>query len=89
MNKTIRFLFVLTLILITVFCSGCAKKSSLERVQESLSKTNAEGIAKMSEASNRYKYYEAESKGDTYCADCDKYIEGKVRICTYCGQYIK
>lgn len=26
--------------------------------------------------------------GDTYCKRCDKYIEGTVRICPYCGQYI-
>ena len=30
----------------------------------------------------------ANSKGDSYCKKCDKYIEGKVRICTYCGQYL-
>ena len=30
----------------------------------------------------------ADSKGDSYCEKCDKYIAGKVRICTYCGQYI-
>ena len=32
---------------------------------------------------------EAEANGDTYCSSCKKFIEGKVRICPYCGQYIK
>ena len=31
---------------------------------------------------------QAEMNGDTYCANCDKFIEGKVRICPYCGQYV-
>lgn len=35
-----------------------------------------------------FKEIEAEWNGDTYCKKCDKYIPGKVRICTYCGQYV-
>lgn len=31
---------------------------------------------------------QADYNGDTYCKKCDKYIEGKVRICTFCGKYI-
>lgn len=30
----------------------------------------------------------ADRNGDTYCKKCDKFIEGSVRICPYCGQYI-
>lgn len=30
----------------------------------------------------------AAMNGDTYCKKCKKYIEGRVRICTFCGQYI-
>lgn len=33
-------------------------------------------------------YMQAEMNGDTYCSNCDKFIEGKVRICPYCGQYV-
>ena len=35
-----------------------------------------------------FKSATAELNGDTYCKNCKKFIEGKVRICTYCGQYI-
>jgi hypothetical protein len=28
------------------------------------------------------------ANGDSYCEACDKAIAGKVRICTYCGQYL-
>lgn len=35
-----------------------------------------------------FKSLEASENGDTYCKACDKFIEGKVRICPYCGQYI-
>lgn len=31
---------------------------------------------------------QAAENGDTYCVKCNKFIEGKVRICPYCGQYI-
>lgn len=31
---------------------------------------------------------QADINGDTYCSNCDKFIEGKVRICPYCGQYV-
>lgn len=34
------------------------------------------------------KQNQARRNGDTYCIACDKFIEGKVRICTYCGEYI-
>lgn len=33
-------------------------------------------------------YMQAEMNGDTYCANCDKFIAGTVRICPYCGQYV-
>ena len=28
------------------------------------------------------------NSNDSYCKKCDKYMEGKHRICTYCGQYL-
>jgi hypothetical protein len=34
------------------------------------------------------KEVQANINGDTYCKKCDKFAEGKVRICPYCGQYI-
>lgn len=34
------------------------------------------------------KAIDAAIKGDTYCEKCDKYMEGRVRICKFCGQYI-
>lgn len=89
MNKTIRILFVLSLVFISIFCSGCVKEMTMDDVEEHLSKANAEGVAKLREDIKRYEIQGALANGDTYCKDCDKYIEGKVRICTYCGQYIK
>ena len=47
-----------------------------------------EGVDKISKQITGGKGHEAFLKGDTYCRNCDKFIEGRVRICTYCGQYI-
>ena len=35
-----------------------------------------------------FKGIEAENNGDTYCSKCKKVNPGRVRICSYCGQYI-
>lgn len=43
---------------------------------------------KLNQIGSNYKRSEAAQKGDTYCSNCDKFIEGKVRICTFCGEYI-
>lgn len=32
---------------------------------------------------------EADMKGDTYCTKCKKITDGKVRVCSHCGQYVK
>ena len=32
---------------------------------------------------------EAELNGDTYCTKCNKITEGKVRVCSHCGKYVK
>lgn len=44
--------------------------------------------SKINQIGTSYKRSEAAQKGDTYCSNCDKFIEGKVRICTFCGEYI-
>lgn len=83
-------LFVLVLAMITVFCCGCGdNRSEGEKVRDALKESNFEGLAEFQAGAAKYHEYAAESSGDTYCANCDKYIEGKVRICTFCGQYIK
>ena len=46
---------------------------------------NDAGVKKFTDSFNKE---EAKSKGDTYCSKCGKFIEGKVRICPYCGKYI-
>lgn len=46
------------------------------------------GMAKYNFGGSSAKKLEAEMKGDTYCTKCDKVNPGRVRICTYCGQYI-
>lgn len=38
--------------------------------------------------SNSIKKAQAADKGDSYCKKCNRFIEGKVRICPNCGQYI-
>ena len=47
-----------------------------------------EGVDRVKDGFEAYNQLEAESKGDSYCKDCGKYIEGTVSICPYCGQYI-
>lgn len=47
-----------------------------------------EGYNGMKEGLEEAKQREAEAMGDSYCKECQKYAEGKVSICPYCGQYI-
>lgn len=49
------------------------------------SNVDREEVERRSESLDRM---QAEMNGDTYCSNCDKFIEGKVRICPYCGQYV-
>lgn len=37
---------------------------------------------------DKYDFHVLPRAGDSYCRKCKKYIEGIVRICPYCGQYI-
>ena len=43
----------------------------------------------MSGIKNSMNQSQAKRNGDTYCSRCDKFIEGRVRICPTCGKYIK
>lgn len=50
-------------------------------------KTNVAGAWVDDDEIAKYNFNFAGSE-DTYCKKCKKYMEGKKRICTFCGQYI-
>lgn len=83
-----RFVCILLLVALAAgFCVGCERRRTPEEIWDSMVDQK-----KVDEFNQRFKEgnkrLEAEMKGDTYCGKCDKFIPGKVRICTYCGQYI-
>lgn len=51
-------------------------------------KTKALGVWIDDEEIAKYDFGGVSLYGDTYCKKCKKYMEGKKRICTFCGQYI-
>lgn len=78
---------VLLVVLAAGFCAGCKREPTLEEIWDSM--VDQEEVDKrVSQINNSIKMHEAELKGDTYCPKCDKYMEGRSRICKYCGQYI-
>ena len=67
--------------LIVIVCMCCACGSDKDQITIAGVPVSREGV-------NRFSAGFAEVNGDTYCQRCDKIIEGKVRVCPYCGKYI-
>ena len=83
--KKLIALFVL--VAITILClTAC--ESHEGQVQIGGVWVDEEGVDRIRDGMEEGKQQEAEAKGDSYCKDCGKYIEGTVSICPYCGQYI-
>ena len=83
--KKLIALFVL--VIATVMClTAC--ESHEGQVQVGGMWVDEEGYNEMKEGLEEAKQREAEAMGDSYCKECQKYAEGKVSICPYCGQYI-
>ena len=69
------------LFIIVLLCCGCdSHKGQVQIAGVWIDEKNLEKYD--------FKSLEARDNGDTYCKACDKFIEGKVRICPYCGKYI-
>lgn len=82
MKKAITL--TVALLLCIIICSACGK-SAKKSAAPTFSPANQEYMQEIKNSMNESR---AQRSGDTYCKRCDKYIEGKVRICPYCGQYI-
>ena len=67
------------LFIIVLLCCGC--DSHKDQVKIAGVNVSKDGVDRFTEAF-------AQTNGDTYCKRCDKIIEGKVRVCPYCGKYI-
>lgn len=74
--------FVVLLAVSCLFLSGC-QPSAEERAQQAMDSEIQKNKREFDKA-----YYSQMYPLDTYCFDCEKFIEGKVRICPYCGQYV-
>ena len=84
-----KVLALVALIALLVSLTGC---SSVQKALHPGMMQSAGTWVKQSEV-DKYKVksmssIDAAIKGDTYCESCKKVNPGKVRICTYCGQYI-
>lgn len=80
MRKMKRIIAIVLLVVIACTLVGCKKKTANDLWDSIVEGNDPESVRKIREA--------IRGDEDTYCERCDKYIEGKVRICTYCGQYI-
>lgn len=77
-----------TAILIAVIVAILIFAAALPFIYDSIEQLSHPGQVKVYD-----KWMDAEDvaaqRGDSYCKECKKYIEGIVKICPYCGQYIK
>lgn len=85
MRKMKRIVAIVLLIVIACSLTGCKRKTADDIWDNIEAGADPEAVERMR---NGMREAEAEMNGDTYCKDCEKFIEGKVRICPYCGQYI-
>jgi hypothetical protein len=77
---------VLLIVLVVIGIASQPKEMTREEAINSMfSKADPE---KAKELSDSFKITQASLQGDTYCKKCEKVNPGRVRICTYCGQYI-
>lgn len=84
-----KFVCVVLLVALAAgVCVGCKREPTPEEIWDSM--VDHEKVEKFASqvTGNLYKIDEAAKHGDSYCAKCDKFIQGKVRICPHCGQYL-
>lgn len=81
-----RVIILIMLLIAVTFLAGCndVKQNGLPVDEKLLEIISSQVDGEFTYDNNSI----ARRNGDTYCERCDKFIEGKVRICTYCGQYI-
>lgn len=91
MKKLIVVLLIVAIAVGIVAIVNNSKKKSTGEIMADWLDRNADPkmVNQISNAINDSRASRASRNGDTYCKNCDRYIEGKVRICPYCGQYIK
>jgi uncharacterized lipoprotein len=81
-----KLIAIVLLLAIIASLSGCSLINIPEPEVNDLSKyADPESVKAITLS---MKKNQARRNGDTYCKRCDKFIEGKVEICIYCGQYI-
>jgi hypothetical protein len=81
-----RTIVVTVLIILALCLVGCVPQSYYD--YQRLHQPNEEYVAELSSYIRTDTERMADMNGDSYCKKCDKAIAGKVRICTYCGQYL-
>lgn len=75
-------LMVALALICCIALSACGGSSSKQSSAPKVDEEYMQGIK------NSMNQSRAERSGDTYCKNCDKFIQGKVRICPYCGKYV-
>ena len=79
---------IAVLLVLSISSSGISKlfeKSPEEIVQDAFDNVDRAEVDRIKREINEN---QASVNGDTYCANCDRFIPGKVRICPNCGQYV-
>ena len=77
-----KLVALMLLVAIVFLMAGCAPKGKVKIAGVWVDKASADKY------DFNVKGIEADIRGDSYCKKCDRFIEGKVRICPNCGQYI-
>lgn len=81
MKRIVAIVLLLTSVLMFTACAPKKNTSITDNVDPEFAEGFRRGL-------HMYDKEVAERNGDSYCVDCEKFIEGKVRICPYCGKYI-
>ena len=84
MRKMKRIIAIVLLTFLLFALTGC-EKSPEEKIQEAFENVDQADVDRLR---GMFSDAQASMNGDSYCKNCKKYTEGKVRICPYCGQYI-
>lgn len=80
-----KIIALATLVILALCVTGCVPEEYYRYKEMRLLQLPADEFLKEMRADTERM---AALNGDSYCKTCDKAIEGKVRICSYCGKYL-
>ena len=81
-----KIIALVALVILALCVTGCVPEEYYR--YKALHEPDEEFVKELSSHMRTDTERMADMNGDSYCKACDKAIEGKVRICSYCGKYL-